>query len=69
MAGFKIEVTDLSGKLLGEASGNTIWIDDDAAGYGWFVDSTPQDDAEFTLLASKTLTARAGSAADQHVDC
>ena len=34
--------------MLGQASGDTIWIDSDAAGYGWFVDSTPDDDAEFS---------------------
>ena len=29
------------------ASGNTIWLDDNAAGYGWFIDATPIDSAEF----------------------
>ena len=68
LAGVKIEVTNLSGKMLGEASGKTILIDNDAAGYGWFVDSTPLDDAEFTRLASNTLTAPSGGAADQRAD-
>jgi hypothetical protein len=27
--------------------GNTVWLDRDAAGHGWFVDPTPADDAEF----------------------
>jgi len=31
-----------------EASGHTIWIDQNAAGWGWFVDATPGDDSEFT---------------------
>ena len=26
----------------------TLWLDDNAAGWGWFVDSTPGDDSEFT---------------------
>ena len=30
------------------ASGNTIWLDANAAGYGWFIDPTPADDTEFT---------------------
>ena len=30
------------------ASGHTIWLDDNAAGWGWFVDPTPADDSEFT---------------------
>jgi hypothetical protein len=68
LAGIKVEVANLSGKTLGEVSGNTIWIDNDAAGYGWFVDSTPLDDAEFTRLASDALLAPSGSAANQRAD-
>jgi hypothetical protein len=41
------EVVDLPGDLLGLAVGQTIRIDVDAAGYGWFVDTTPWDDVEF----------------------
>ena len=26
-----------------------IWLDDDAAGWGWFVDATPRSDADFLL--------------------
>ena len=33
--------------MLGLASGGTVTIDADAAGYGWFVDETPFDDEEF----------------------
>jgi hypothetical protein len=29
------------------ASGNSIWLDEDAADWGWFVDPTPGDDSEF----------------------
>ena len=68
MAGVNVKVANLSAGTLGETSGKTIWIDNDAAGYGWFVDSTPLDDAEFTRLASNTLDARSGSAADQRAD-
>src|SRR5207253_4844522 len=40
---------DLGGSYLGLAdqSAHAVRIDDDAAGYGWFVDPTPRDDAEF----------------------
>jgi hypothetical protein len=38
----------LGGTTLGLASGHTIWLDDNAAGWGWFVDPTPHDDREFT---------------------
>jgi hypothetical protein len=43
----QVQVADLAGAELGQAAGRTIWIDRDAAGYGWFVDATPNDDAEF----------------------
>jgi hypothetical protein len=69
LAGVNFKIANLSSGLLGETAGKTIWIDNDAAGYGWFVDSTPADDVEFSRLASSTtLTARAGSAADQRAD-
>ena len=42
-------VTDLPNNLLGLAAGHVIWIDQDAAGFGWFVDSTPNADDEFGL--------------------
>jgi hypothetical protein len=40
---------DLDGADLGMAypNLNLIWIDDNAAGHGWFVDPTPWGDAEF----------------------
>jgi hypothetical protein len=41
------EIADLSGLTLGQADGTTIVIDSDAAGYGWFVDTTPYEDSEF----------------------
>jgi hypothetical protein len=44
-----IRIADLGGTTLGLASGRTIWLDDNAAGWGWFVDSTPSDDSEFLL--------------------
>lgn len=43
-----VGIQDLPGHLLGSASGRTIWIDANAAGWGWFVDATPADDREFT---------------------
>jgi hypothetical protein len=40
---------------LGQAgSGQVITIDDNAAGFGWFVDTTPRDDQEFTKVISKS---------------
>jgi hypothetical protein len=43
-----IRIADFGGATLGLAAGHTIWLDDNAAGWGWFVDSTPGDDSEFT---------------------
>lgn len=30
----------------------TVFLDDNAVGFGWFFDMTPNDDAEFTALAN-----------------
>ena len=38
---------DLPDLTLGQTVGDTVYIDVDAAGYGWFIDTTPEDDAEF----------------------
>src|SRR5207245_9031697 len=43
-----VRISILGGTTLGLASGNTIWLDDNAAGWGWFVDPTPGEDSEFT---------------------
>jgi hypothetical protein len=45
----QVVVADLPGATLGLAGQHTIWIDSDAAGYGWFVDPTPADDSEFRV--------------------
>ena len=42
-------ISDLSGAALGMALDDTDYIDINAAGYDWFVDSTPEDNLEFTL--------------------
>jgi len=57
-------IADLPGLMLGQASGNTILIDTTAAAYGWFVDPTPSNDAEFTGHPARAglLAATASSA-------
>ena len=45
----KFIVTDLPNNLLGLAAGHVIWIDQDAAGFGWFVVPTSDADDEFGL--------------------
>jgi uncharacterized delta-60 repeat protein len=51
--GIDIRITDLGGTTLGLVSGKTIWLDDNAAGWGWFVDPTPWDDSEYTTLGNQ----------------
>jgi len=45
-----IQVADLPGGMLGFTGNDVITIDANAAGYGWFIDVTPQDDAEFHFV-------------------
>jgi large repetitive protein len=67
MANVKVVLTDLPGSYLGLADGNTIYIDRDAAGYGWFVDPTPQLNEEFAATANGQLRAVDSRAVD-HID-
>jgi hypothetical protein len=51
-----VSIADLPGAMLGLATGNVITIDTNAAGYGWFIDPTPQDDSEFSVPHSTFRT-------------
>jgi len=42
-----VQIVDLDSGYLGMTDGNTITLDDNAAGWGWFVDRTPRNDSEF----------------------
>ena len=46
-SGIDIAIADLADSLLAVVHGNTITIDRDAAGHGWFVDQTPAENEEF----------------------
>lgn len=48
LQGIDIRIADLGGLTLGRAADGVIWLDDDAAGWGWFIDQTPWDDSEFS---------------------
>ena len=52
LSSVKFVITDLAGANLGLADGNVIYIDANAAGNGWYIDSTPSDDAEFASKSS-----------------
>ena len=49
----QVQIADLPGATLGQAAGNIIYLDRNAAGHGWFVDPTPWDDSEFTTLGDQ----------------
>jgi hypothetical protein len=48
-----VQITDLQGLTLGQATPDLVLIDVNAAGYGWYVDTTPADDLEFGLKLSE----------------
>jgi hypothetical protein len=57
-------VANLPGRTLGLEAGNAIYLNADAAGYGWFIDPTPLQDEEFAPDGS----ALSGSAAAGRMD-
>lgn len=57
LAGTPIVIGNLAPGLLGLATDAGIFIDDDAAGAGWFIDRTPLMDEEFQSLTSRGLAA------------
>jgi VCBS repeat-containing protein len=56
LSAITFSVADLSDKTVGEQSPGHIFIDVDAAGHGWFVDPTPNDNSEFTHAANAAGT-------------
>ena len=69
LTGVSVQIADLPGNLLGTTVGKTIRIDRDAAGYGWFVDPTPGDGAEFIdLLSAHSSMVRKNTATDGRAD-
>ena len=40
----------LCSALRGQTEGTAVWLDPTAAGHGWFLDLTPQDNAEFHFV-------------------
>ncbi|QDU49595.1 hypothetical protein [Gimesia panareensis] len=68
LSDIKVEVVDLEGAALGQAKASTIYIDINAAGYGWFVDQTPLDHSEYHYDSQLSLIALPGSEAEGRVD-
>jgi hypothetical protein len=63
----RLRVADLPGAMLGESSPSAISIDVNGAGYGWFVDASPNDDREF-LRRDTHLTAHPDADAMSRMD-
>ncbi len=63
-----IKVVDLAGDTLGRAAAGTIYIDVNAAGYGWFIDATPAEHSEFSPASDLTLIALPDSEAAGLID-
>ncbi len=69
LAGLTFRVEDLDGLALAEVDGNTITLDTDAAGNGWFIDLSLSDDSEFRIRrGDDTLTATPNSDAFGQMD-
>ena len=62
LRGVELRVADLGGYQLGQFDGRVITLDDDAAGYGWFVDPTPQTDEEFSVSSVDGVFAASATA-------
>ncbi len=63
------QITDLPGATLGLEAGNTIWIDQNAAGFGWFLTaSSASDRAFFRRVSATELVAPKGSPASGQMD-
>jgi Tol biopolymer transport system component len=58
-------IADLPGAQLGLAERDTIFLDLNAAGHGWFIDPTPASDEEFIAGAAGRLTAISPAAVDR----
>jgi uncharacterized delta-60 repeat protein len=52
-SGLRVSTANLAGNYLGLASGTSITLDRDAAGWGWYVDPAPRDDFEFKLAGNQ----------------
>lgn len=63
-----IQVIDLQGDTLGHVISNTIYIDTNAGGYGWFIDTTPFDHSEFVYSSELTLIALDDGPASNQID-
>ena len=68
-AGVTVTISDLPGGAVGQTTGTNITLDTNAAGYNWFIDLTPSDNAEFLPTSNPNeWVAKVGSAAEGKMD-
>jgi len=64
-----VTFADLAGGALGQTIGSNITLDANAAGYNWFIDTTPADNSEFLPTSNPNeWVAKEGSAAYGKMD-
>ncbi|NQV24037.1 MAG: hypothetical protein HQ518_06675, partial [Rhodopirellula sp.] len=62
---FRVKDIDDQYQTVGYASGRIVTLDANAAGHGWFIDSSPEDDVEFDPI---TGLARSNSTSSGRID-
>jgi len=67
MKAVSVSVSDISGLGVGDSTPGHILVSSSGAGYGWFIDATPDDDSEFEGTGTE-LTAAPGTMPYGHVD-
>ena len=64
-----LKISNLAAGTIGQALDHSITLDDNAAGHGWFIDTTPSDNEEFLPTSNPNeWVARPGSAAEGKMD-
>ncbi|QAY77379.1 S-layer family protein [Sphingosinicella sp. BN140058] len=63
-----VSIANLAGLQLAESGAGEIRIDDNGAGFSWFIDASPGDDAEYQALAGRLAAADAHGAAGTRID-
>jgi hypothetical protein len=67
--GVNLTFADLPGAAVGQTTGSTITLDTNAAGYNWFIDTTPSLNEEYLPTSNPNeWVAKAGSAAAGKMD-
>jgi len=63
-----VRTANLGGAMLGLASGRPLWLNNNAAGWGWFVDATPGGEHDEEGMMAETLHAGTRPEASRALD-